>query len=103
MTEEEKNELIEMLIKTETAQKLYDMLYKIWANYDFVFGVMMDLKGDESKQKMIKLIDNGLIDTDEIILNSMAIERNIEVEEMREMINSIDWSKRQVFHREPKE
>lgn len=101
MTEEEKNEFFEMIIKTKVAKKLYDMLYEIWANDDFVLGVIFKLKDDEKKLKMINFLENGLTNTDEIILHAMAIERDIDVEAVREMINSIDFSKRQVFHREP--
>ena len=103
MTEELKEYLMKKYINSEISKKLYDILNEIWQNDEFIFGVITDLKNEEKQSKMIKLLENGLKDTDEINLHALAMDYNVEVEEMREMIKSIDWSKRQVFHREPKE
>lgn len=60
--------------KTETGKKLYDMLKDIWDNPEFILGVLLDVKGDKKKKKLIKFIENGVNDTDEIIRLAMAID-----------------------------
>lgn len=76
--------------RTETGRILYDKLKAIWDNEYFLLGVISDLKGDEKKQKMIDILNEGLTDTDEIILMGIAIRDNITLKEVKERYE-IDW------------
>jgi len=66
-------------IKTNTGKKLFDMLLKIWDNDDFIGGVLGHLKGDEKKNKMIKILKEGLTDRSTIVLLSIDIADGLEV------------------------
>ena len=61
-------------VPTETGKKLYDLLKKSWDNQNFIYSVLMRLRGDTNKQKMIDLIEKeGITDSDTIILASIDI------------------------------
>lgn len=53
-------------VKTEIGQKLYDLLRKCWNDDEFIAGVLLDVKSDEKKQQLIRAIENGMTDSDEI-------------------------------------
>lgn len=61
-------------VPTETGKRLYDLLKKSWDNQNFIYSVLMRLRGDTNKQKMIDLIEKeGITDSDTIILASLDI------------------------------
>ncbi len=64
--------------KTEKGKQLYDMLKKIWADDEWICGVIIELKGDEKKQKMIDILEDGETDRSQIVLIAMDI-RNGEI------------------------
>ena len=43
--------------KTELGRVLYDRLKDIWDNTDFIVGVLVSVKGDEKKKKLIRYLD----------------------------------------------
>lgn len=72
-------------VPTDTGKKLYDLLLKAWgkptpALGDFMYGTLMELKGDEKKQKLIDLIEKYDLDSDDICTASMNIADGIEPE-----------------------
>ena len=61
-------------VPTETGKRLYDLLKKSWDNQNFIYSVLMRLRGDTNKQKMIDFIKNeGIDDSDTIIEASLCI------------------------------
>ena len=65
-------------IPTDTGKKLYDLLKNIWDDEEFIYGVLVDLRGDENKQKMIDAIEkDGLNDISTINLLSLDIRDGI--------------------------
>ena len=78
-------EFIKKNTSTPIAQKFYNMLKAIWDEENFLISMLLDLKTDEKKQKMIDLLEEtGLTDTDEIILHCMAIRDNTDVATIKE-------------------
>lgn len=63
------------LVKTPVSKKLFNMLQDIWADEHFIIGVLGGLKTDEQKQKMIKILNSGENDTDQIILLALEIRK----------------------------
>ena len=53
---------LEKYTPTETAEKLKQMLFDVWEDKGYVLSVLMDLKTDEQRQKMIKALENNLED-----------------------------------------
>ena len=61
-------------VPTETGKKLYDLLKKSWDNQNFIYSVLMRLRGDTNKQKLIDLIEKeGITDSYTITLASIDI------------------------------
>ncbi len=88
-------EFIKKNTSTPIAKKFYNMLKEIWdeENFliNFLISMLLDLKTDEKKQKMIDLLEEtGLTDTDEIILHCKAIRDNTDVATIKERYG-IDW------------
>lgn len=54
--------------KTETGRKLFDLLKNIWDDEDFIVGTLLEVKGDEKRQKLINFIEEENITDDEIIV-----------------------------------
>ncbi len=78
-------EFIKKNTSTPIAKKFYNMLKEIWDEENFLISMLLDLKTDEKKQKMIDLLEEtGLTDTDEIILHCMAIRDNTDVATIKE-------------------
>jgi len=65
-------------VKTSLDEKLYQMLKNIWDDEHFIYGIIQDLKTPEQTHKMIDILKEGEIDTDQLILIAMDI-RNGEV------------------------
>ena len=55
------------LINYEVAEILYDKLMHIREDEEFALGVMVSLKKDKDKARMIKLLDDGLRDHKKIL------------------------------------
>ncbi len=89
MTESVEN-LIKKRLTSEISKELYNKLINIWDDNNFILGVMSRTETDEQKQKMIEIINSGLTDTDEILLNAMAIEENLDILTIKEKYE-IDW------------
>nr|DAJ86664.1 MAG TPA: hypothetical protein [Caudoviricetes sp.] len=53
--------------KTELGRVLYDRLKNIWDDADFIGGVLVSVKGDEKKKKLMRYLDAGETDTDRIL------------------------------------
>ena len=53
---------LEKYTPTETAEKLKQMLFDVWEDKGYVLSVLVDLKTDEQRQKMIKALENNLED-----------------------------------------
>ncbi len=84
-------EFIKKNTSTPIAKKFYNMLKEIWDEENFLISMLLDLKTDEKKQKMIDLLEEtGLTDTDEIILHCKAIRDNTDVATIKERYG-IDW------------
>ena len=84
-------EFIKKNTSTPIAKKFYNMLKEIWDEENFLISMLLDLKTDEKKQKMMDLLEEtGLTDTDEIILHCMAIRDNTDVATIKERYG-IDW------------
>ena len=78
-------EFIKKNTSTPIAKKFYNMLKEIWDEENFLISMLLDLKTDEKKQKMIDLLEEtGLTDTDEIIVHCMAIRDNTDVATIKE-------------------
>ena len=61
-------------VPTETGKRLFDLLKKSWDNQNFIYSVLMRLRGDENKQKLIDLIEKeGITDSYTITLASIDI------------------------------
>ena len=84
-------EFIKKNTSTPIAKKFYNMLKEIWDEENFLISMLLDLKTDEKKQKMIDLLEEtSLTDTDEIILHCKAIRDNTDVATIKERYG-IDW------------
>ncbi len=84
-------EFIKKNTSTPIAKKFYNMMKEIWDEENFLISMLLDLKTDEKKQKMIDLLEEtGLTDTDEIILHCKAIRDNTDVATIKERYG-IDW------------
>lgn len=84
-------EFIKKNTSTPIAKKFYNMLKEIWDEENFLISMLLDLKTDEKKQKMIDLLEEtGLTDTDEIILHCKAIRDNTDVATIKKRYG-IDW------------
>ena len=84
-------EFIKKNTSTPIAKKFYNMLKEIWDEENFLISMLLDLKTDEKKQKMMDLLEEtGLTDTDEIILHCKAIRDNTDVATIKERYG-IDW------------
>ena len=84
-------EFIKKNTSTPIAKKFYNMLKEIWDEENFLISMLLDLKSDEKKQKMMDLLEEtGLTDTDEIILHCKAIRDNTDVATIKERYG-IDW------------
>ena len=84
-------EFIKKNTSTPIAKKFYNMLKEIWDEENFLISMLLDLKTDEKKQKMMDLLEEtGLTDTDEIILHCMAIRDNTDVATIKERYG-FDW------------
>lgn len=78
-------EFIKKNTSTPIAKKFYNMLKEIWDEENFLISMLLDLKTDEKKQKMIDLLEEtSLADTDEIIVHCMAIRDNTDVATIKE-------------------
>ena len=78
-------EFIKKNTSTPIAKKFYNMLKEIWDEENFLISMLLDLKTDEKKQKMIDLLEEtSLTDTDEIIVHCMAIRDNTDVATIKE-------------------
>ncbi len=60
--------------KTELGKQLYDRLKAIWDNEHWILGVLVSVKGDEKKKKIMKYLDKGITDTDQILEIALDIE-----------------------------
>ncbi len=49
-----------------TGRRLYDKLKEIWDDSDFILGILVCVKGDEDREKLLKYLDEGETDTDRI-------------------------------------
>ena len=68
------DEAIKKHTPTEKATELKKLLLDIWDNQNFILGILVSLKTDEHRQKMIDLIEKeGITDSDTIILASLCI------------------------------
>ncbi len=66
--------------KTETGKQLYDLLTNIWANDDFIVGILSEVKGDEKRQRMIDLIaKDNIRDPETLVLAASDIADGIEL------------------------
>ena len=84
-------EFIKKNTSTPIAKKFYNMLKEIWDEENFLISMLLDLKTDEKKQKMIDLLEEtSLTDTDEIIVHCMAIRDNTDVATIKERYG-FDW------------
>lgn len=52
--------------QSETGRRLYDKLKEIWDDHDFILGILVWVKGDEKRKKLLKYLDEGETDTDRI-------------------------------------
>lgn len=67
-------------IPTETGKKLYDLLKDIWDDQEFIFGTLLELKGDEKKQKLIDFIEKEKVTSSDIVISaSMDIADGLEI------------------------
>ncbi len=64
-------------IYSELGETLKEKLKAIWDNPDFINGVVDTLKIEVNMKKLKRLIEQGLSDTDKIILISLAIRRGL--------------------------
>ena len=84
-------EFIKKNTSTPIAKKFYNMLKEIWDEENFLISMLLDLKTEEKKQKMMDLLEEtGLTDTDEIILHCKAIRDKTDVATRKERYG-IDW------------
>ena len=84
-------EFIKKNTSTPIAKKFYNMLKEIWDEENFLISMLLDLKTDEKKQKMIDLLEEtSLTDTDEIIVHCMAIRDNTYFATIKERYG-INW------------
>ena len=84
-------EFIKKNTSTPIAKKFYNMLKEIWDEENFLISMLLDLKTDEKKQKVMDLLEEtGLTDTDEIILHCKSIRDNTDVATIKERYG-IDW------------
>ncbi|MCD7879536.1 MAG: hypothetical protein LUG16_06345 [Candidatus Gastranaerophilales bacterium] len=90
MNEEICVELKAKRVNNETANKLYNMLKEIWDNEEFALGVIGGCTTEEKQQKMINAITDGLTDTDEITIYSLALEADTDVATFKKEYD-IDW------------
>lgn len=61
-------------IKTELGKQLYDRLKnEVWNDEEFLVGIFVRLKGDEKKRELIKYLDEGVTDSDDITDKSLEI------------------------------
>ena len=58
---------------TVLGKRLYDLLVKSWNHKEFICGVLSDCNDDAKKQEMIDFIEAGNTNSDDIILESLAI------------------------------
>ena len=70
-------ELIQKHTPTKKAEKLRDLLYDVYNDDDFVFGVLFDLRTDELRQLMIEELEDGLTDSSLIILMAMDMKAGL--------------------------
>lgn len=57
----------------DTNKKLYSLLKNIWDNDEFVLGIMDHCETDENQQKMIDVIESGVINKSEITLWAISL------------------------------
>lgn len=73
------DEAINKYTPTAKADELKKILFDIWDDKEFMLGVLMDLKTDEHRQRMIDLIEKeGIDDSSTITLAALDI-RNGEI------------------------
>ena len=89
MNDELKDKLYNRFVKSELDKILFKKLNDIRDNYHFAFGVLDYLDTKDKKQEMLNILNEGLNKTDEILLQAMALERNVDVETMKYML---DWN-----------
>ncbi|MBQ8459890.1 hypothetical protein IJ541_07295 [bacterium] len=63
--------------ETNIETRLKEKLKEIWDNSDFIRGVSDTLKTDANRIRMEKLLDQGLRDTDKILLLSLSFQRGL--------------------------
>lgn len=73
-----KEQLIEeMVLSTDTSKKLYSLLEKIFEYKDTIENVIIMLKNDKNKQKMIEFLESGETDKDRIYYRTAELNRGI--------------------------
>ena len=61
-------------IKTELGKQLYDRLKnEVWNDEEFLVGIFVRLKKNEKKRELIKYLDEGVTDSDDITDKSLEI------------------------------
>ena len=63
--------------KSEIGKTLYDKLKEIYDEPHFLFCVISRLVGDEQKQKLLDVINDGITDDEQITLYSLAINKGM--------------------------
>jgi hypothetical protein len=59
---------------SDTGKTLYDKLYRIFNDDEFVLGVLIDVKTDSEKQELLDYIEEVKdISSEEVILKSLTI------------------------------
>lgn len=69
----------ESLTTTEISKKLVDILSKIFVSEYYIENILIILKNDENKQKLIDYLKNGETDRDKILLKTAEIHREIKL------------------------
>jgi len=69
----------ESLTTTEISKKLVEMLNKNFLSEYYIENIMIILKNDENKQKLIDYLRNGETNRDKILLKTAEINRGIKL------------------------
>lgn len=73
-----KEQLIEeMVLSTDISKKLYCLLEKVFEYKDTIENVIIMLKNDKNKQKMIEFLESGETDKDRIYYRTAELNRGI--------------------------
>ena len=69
------------LVNNKIKRLVYEKLLSLYNNKDWALGIMVSLKSDDDCRSIINDINNGVTDTDELILRALELRGFVRVKD----------------------